>query len=337
LIIQLRQDATAAEREALIRRLSYLGMTVHESEGMGGRILAVVGDEDRVRDQAFDSFPGVEKVVPLAKPYKLASREFQPEGHVVRVGAVEFGGAKIPVIAGPCSVENRTDFKVLARKVKTSGASIVRGGAFKPRTSPYSFQGLGLEGLKILAEVRDEMGVGVITEVMDTRDVEMVATYADVLQIGARNVQNFNLLKEVGKVRKPVLLKRGLMTTLQEFLMSAEYIMSNGNYDVILCERGIRGFDTATRNMLDLTAIPVLHAWTHLPVIADPSHGTGKWRWVAPMARAAVACGADGIMVEVHATPETAFSDGDQSLLPEKFGAMMRDLKKVARAVGRSV
>jgi len=336
-IILLREDATRAEREAVIRRLSQLGMTVHESDGMEGRILGVVGDEDRLRDQALDSFPGVDKVVALAKPYKLASREFRPDGHVVTVGPVEFGGKKVPVIAGPCSIENRKDFIDLARRVKAAGASIVRGGAFKPRTSPYSFQGLGLEGLKILAETREATGLRVCTEVMDTRDVEMVATYSDILQVGARNIQNFNLLKEVGKIRKPVLLKRGMMTTLTEFLMSAEYILSNGNYEVILCERGIRGFDTATRNMFDLTAIPVLHAWTHLPVIADPSHGTGKWRWVAPMALAAVACGADGIMVEVHATPETAYSDGDQSLLPEKFEQMMRDLRKVARAVGRTV
>jgi 3-deoxy-7-phosphoheptulonate synthase len=336
-IILLRRDATPAEREALIKRLSHLGMSVHPSEGMDGRILGVVGEEDRVRDQALDSFPGVERVVLLAKPYKLASREFAPEGRSVRVGDVVFGGTKVPVIAGPCSVENRADFLDLARRVKTAGASIVRGGAFKPRTSPYSFQGLGVEGLRILAEAREATGLRVITEVMDTRDVEVVASYADILQIGARNVQNFNLLKEVGKVRKPVMLKRGLMTTLTEFLMSAEYVLSNGNYDVILCERGVRGFDTATRNVLDLTSIPVLHAWTHLPIVADPSHGTGKWRWVAPMARAAIACGADGLMVEVHATPETAFSDGDQSLLPEKFAAMMRELKKVARAVGRTL
>ncbi|MFN0150339.1 MAG: 3-deoxy-7-phosphoheptulonate synthase [bacterium] len=337
MIILLRDDATREERAAVIHHLSQLGMTVHESDGMDGRILGVVGDEDRLRDCALDSFPGVDKVVPLSKPYKLASREFRPDGHVVTVGPVEFGGKKIPVIAGPCSIENRKDFIDLARRVKAAGASIVRGGAFKPRTSPYSFQGLGLEGLKILAETREATGLRVCTEVMDTRDVEMVATYSDILQVGARNVQNFNLLKEVGKVRKPVLLKRGLMTTLTEFLMSAEYILSNGNYEVILCERGIRGFDTATRNMFDLTAIPVLHAWTHLPVIADPSHGTGKWRWVAPMARAAVACGADGLMIEVHATPETAYSDGDQSLLPEKFALMMGDLRKVARAVGRAV
>jgi len=336
-IIVLRDDATPGDREALIRRLSRLGMTVHESEGMGGRILGVVGDEDLLHSQSLDSSPGVERVVPLTKPYKLASREFRPDGHVVHVGPVAVGGEKVVVMAGPCSVENRADFLDVARRVKAAGATIVRGGAFKPRTSPYSFQGLGKEGLQILAEARDETGLRVVTEVMDPRDVDLVASYADILQIGARNIQNFNLLKEVGKIRKPILLKRGLMTTLTEFLMSAEYIMSNGNYEVILCERGIRSFDNATRNLLDLTAIPVLHAWTHLPVIADPSHGTGKWRWVPPMARAAVACGADGLMVEVHATPEAAFSDGDQSLLPEKFAEMMRDLRKVAKAVGRTL
>ncbi len=337
MIIVLRDDATPGDREALIRRLSRLGMTVHESEGMGGRILGVVGDEDLLHSQSLDSSPGVERVVPLTKPYKLASREFRPDGHVVHVGPVAVGGEKVVVMAGPCSVENRADFLDVARRVKAAGATIVRGGAFKPRTSPYSFQGLGKEGLQILAEARDETGLRVVTEVMDPRDVDLVASYADILQIGARNIQNFNLLKEVGKIRKPILLKRGLMTTLTEFLMSAEYIMSNGNYEVILCERGIRSFDNATRNLLDLTAIPVLHAWTHLPVIADPSHGTGKWRWVPPMARAAVACGADGLMVEVHATPEAAFSDGDQSLLPEKFAEMMRDLRKVAKAVGRTL
>lgn len=337
MIIILREGATAEERAAVIRRLSHLGMTIHESEGMDGRILALVGDEDRLRNQAIESFPGVERIVPLTKPYKLASREFHPDPHVVRVGPVSVGGQKIVVMAGPCSVENRADFLDVARRVKAAGATIVRGGAFKPRTSPYSFQGLGKEGLKILAEARDETGLQVVTEVMDPRDVELVAAYADLLQIGARNIQNFNLLKEVGKVRKPVLLKRGLMTTLQEYLMSAEYILSNGNYEVILCERGVRGFDTATRNLLDLTAVPVLHAWTHLPVIVDPSHGTGKWSWVAPMARAAIACGADGLMVEVHATPETAFSDGDQSLVPQKFADMMKDVRKIARVVGRTL
>jgi 3-deoxy-7-phosphoheptulonate synthase len=336
-IVILREGASREERAAVIRRLSHLGMTVHQSEGMNGRILALVGDEDRLLNQAIESFPGVERVVALTKPYKLASREFHPDPHVVNVGPVAVGGRKIAVMAGPCSVENRADFLDVARRVKAAGATIVRGGAFKPRTSPYSFQGLGKEGLKILAEAREETGLQVVTEVMDPRDVELVATYADLLQIGARNIQNFNLLKEVGKMRKPVLLKRGMMSTLQEFLMSAEYILSNGNYEVILCERGVRSFDTATRNLLDLTAVPVLHAWTHLPVIVDPSHGTGKWSWVAPMARAAIACGADGLMVEVHATPETAFSDGDQSIVPDKFAAMMGDLRKIARVVGRTL
>jgi 3-deoxy-7-phosphoheptulonate synthase len=336
-IVILREGATPQEREAVIKRLSHLGMTVHRSDGMNGRILALVGDEDRLRSQAIESFPAVERIVALTKPYKLASREFHPDPHIVHVGPVAVGGQKIVVMAGPCSVENRADFLDIARRVKAAGATIVRGGAFKPRTSPYSFQGLGKEGLKILAEAREEAGLQVVTEVMDPRDVELVAAYADLLQIGARNIQNFNLLKEVGKMRKPVLLKRGMMTTLQEYLMSAEYILSNGNYEVILCERGVRGFDPATRNLFDLTSVPVLHAWTHLPVIADPSHGTGKWSWVAPMARAAVACGADGLMIEVHATPETAFSDGDQSLVPEKFADMMKEIRKIARVVGRTL
>jgi 3-deoxy-7-phosphoheptulonate synthase len=336
-IVILRPNTTPAERDAVIRRLARLGMTVHESDGLDGRILGVVGDEDLLRNQSIDTLPGVESVVALTKPYKLASREFRPDGHVVRVGPVEIGGDRVVVMAGPCSVENRADLLDVARRVKAAGATVVRGGAFKPRTSPYSFQGLGREGLKILAEARDETGLRVVTEVMDPRDVELVATYADILQIGARNIQNFNLLKEVGKLRKPVLLKRGMMSTLQELLMSAEYILSSGNYEVILCERGIRSFDSATRNLLDLTAVPVLHAWTHLPVIADPSHGTGKWRWVPPMARAAIACGADGLMVEVHGTPDSAFSDGDQSLTPERFAEMMRELRKVARAIGRTL
>ncbi len=240
-------------------------------------------------------------------------------------------------MAGPCSVENREDLLALARELRDAGATILRGGAFKPRTSPYSFQGLGEEGLRILAEAREATGLLVVTEVMDTRDVELVCRYADIVQVGARNVQNFSLLKEVGKARKPVLLKRGLMTTVNEYLMSAEYIMSGGNYSVVLCERGVRSFDPATRNMMDLAAVPLIHHWSHLPIIVDPSHGTGHWRWVPPLAMAGIAAGADGLMIEVHANPDQAYSDGDQSLLPARFRNLMRDLRKIATVLGRTI
>ncbi len=337
MILHVKRNCTAAQRRKLDRKLALIGATVYESPGSNGRILAVIGNPKELRAAGFDQEPAVSRSIPIDTPYKLANREFRPKNAVVHVGDLAFGGTEVPVIAGPCSVENRTDLLALARAVKKGGATLLRGGAFKPRTSPYSFQGLGEEGLSILAEARQETGLMIVTEVMDTRDVDLVCRYADMLQVGARNIQNFNLLKEVGKAGKPVLLKRGMMTTLKEFLMSAEYILSNGNFDVVLCERGIRSFDTATRNLLDLTIVPLIHHWSHLPVVVDPAHGTGDTRWVPIMARAGIAAGADGLMVEVHQDPENAYSDGDQSLLPDDFASLMKGLRPVAKAIGRKV
>ena len=279
----------------------------------------------------------VEKVHPILKPYKLASREFRPENTVIDVGGTQIGGNRIVVMAGPCAIENKTLLVEIAKEVKSAGATFLRGGAFKPRTSPYAFQGLEEEGLKYLAETRERVGLPVITEVMDPRDIDMIVKYADILQIGARNMQNFRLLKDVGRCRKPVLLKRGISATIKEWLMSAEYIMAGGNHQVILCERGIRTYETATRNTLDLSAIPVLKQMTHLPVVVDPSHAVGKWDLVAPMAKAAVAAGADGLIIEVHSNPEEALCDGEQSLKPKNFKQLMDELRPIAIAVGRTI
>jgi len=280
---------------------------------------------------------GVEDVVRILKPYKLASRDFRSENTVINVRGNVIGGKKIQVIAGPCAVENKTILTSIAEKVRDAGAAFIRGGAFKPRTSPYSFQGLGEEGLKYLASARKKTGLPVVTELMDPRDMNVISKYADIIQIGARNMQNFRLLLEVGTSRKPVLLKRGLSATIKEWLMAAEYIMSRGNQNVILCERGIRTFETATRNTLDLSAVPVLKKLTHLPVFVDPSHGVGKWDLVAPMSKAAVAAGADGLVIEVHTKPEEALSDGEQSLKPDDFKRLMQELKPIAAAVGREI
>jgi 3-deoxy-7-phosphoheptulonate synthase len=277
--------------------------------------------------------PGVEKVMPILQPYKLASRETKDGNTVIKVGDVEIGGPKCIVIAGPCAVESEKQLLETARAVKKAGASMLRGGAFKPRTSPYSFQGMGEEGLKILARAREETGLPVVTEVMNPSDVELVERYADVLQVGTRNVQNFALLKAVGSAKKPVLLKRGMMTTLEELLMSAEYILASGNDHVMLCERGIRTFETAMRNTLDISAVPVLKDKTHLPVVVDPSHAIGQWRFVLPLAKAAVAVGADGLMIEVHPDPQNALSDGPQSLKPEKFVKLMEEIEAIGKIV----
>ncbi|MBI4355170.1 MAG: 3-deoxy-7-phosphoheptulonate synthase, partial [Candidatus Omnitrophica bacterium] len=293
--------------------------------------------EDVLRVQPLEVFPGVENVMPDLKPYKLVSREFKPESSVISVGGVKIGGKQLVVMAGPCSVENRQMLLATAKAVKQAGAQVLRGGAFKPRTSPYSFQGLGEEGLKYLREAADANSLKVVTELMDVREVELVEKYADIIQIGARNMQNFNLLKAAGQSKKPVLLKRGLSSTITEFLLSAEYVLAQGNFNVILCERGIRTFETQTRFTLDLAAIPVIKELSHLPVIIDPSHSTGQWQYVAPMAKAGVAGGADGLMIEVHQKPEEALSDGAQSLLPKKFVILMREVRAVARAVGRTV
>ncbi len=338
MIVVMKSGATPNQIEHVVIKIKELGLIPNVSIGVERTIIGVIGEEEKIRLQPIETYPGVENVVPIQRPYKLVSREFKKENSEFDMGhGVKVGGKRVVVMAGPCSVENRDMLLQIAKEVKKAGATFLRGGAFKPRTSPYSFQGLGEEGLKYLREVADEVGLLVVTEVMDTRQVDLVAKYADMLQIGARNMQNFDLLREVGIVKKPCLLKRGLSSTVKEWLLSAEYILSKGNFKVMLAERGIRTFETATRNTLDLNAIPVVKQETHLPILVDPSHGTGKWEYVAPLARAAVACGADGIMVEVHNNPEEAKSDGEQSLLPKKFVQLMAELKTIAQAIGRDI
>jgi 3-deoxy-7-phosphoheptulonate synthase len=337
MIIVLKKGATEVQVKHIIDRVKALGLRPMISKGIERTIIGVIGEEDILRSQPLEIFPGVEKVMSVLAPYKLVSREFREEDTVVDISGLKIGGKNIVVMAGPCSVESKPLLLRIATSVKKSGAKVLRGGAFKPRTSPYSFQGLGHEGLVYLKEVARKTGLKVVTEVMDTRDVSLVAKYADILQIGARNMQNFNLLKEVGLLKKPVLLKRGMMSTIKELFMSAEYILSNGNFNVILCERGIRTFEDFTRFTLDLSAIPVAKSLSHLPIIVDPSHGTGKWGLISSMSKAAIAAGADGLIVEVHSDPENAKSDGLQSLLPENFAKMMQELKKVAKAVGREL
>lgn len=337
MIIVLRPHSSEEEIAQVCRRIEALGLTPHLSRGVERTIIGAIGDERILLDKAIEALPMVERVLPILKPYKLASRDFHPENTVVRVNGVEVGGERLAVIAGPCSVETRELLLDVAREVQTGGAHLLRGGAFKPRTSPYAFQGLGEEALRYLAEAKRMTGMPIVTELMDPREAMLVLKYADVVQVGARNMQNFRLLKELGMQKTPVLLKRGMSSTIRELLMSAEYIMSEGNYNVILCERGIRTFEDATRNTLDLSAVPVLKQLTHLPVIVDQSHGTGKRDLVAPMALAAVAAGADGVMVEVHPRPDEALSDGPQALLPTRFHRMMADMKKVAEAIGRTL
>lgn len=339
-IIVLRHDATDEDIRHIIRKLENRGLQANLSKGTEITIIGVIGDTSKVTEDeeaAILAAPGVENVVRILKPYKLASREFKKENTEITVGGVTIGGKKIPVMAGPCAVESSEVLSGIAQRVKAAGASFLRGGAFKPRTSPYAFQGLGEEGLKYLAEAREKTGLPIITEIMDARDLDIIVQYTDIIQIGARNMQNFRLLLEVGAVHKPVLLKRGLSSTIKEWLMSAEYIMSRGNHDVMLCERGIRTFETATRNTLDLSAVPVLKQLTHLPVVVDPSHGVGKRDLVAPMAKAAVAAGADALIIEVHTNPEEAMSDGEQSLKPDQFQRLMQELRPVAAAVGREI
>jgi 3-deoxy-7-phosphoheptulonate synthase len=333
--IVFAKDATRPQIQRVERLLEQLRFRYRRSSGADGTVLGVVGDTSLLVDRHVDRLPGVAALQPFSVPYKQASREYSQESSIVQVGAVRVGGPGVVVMAGPCSVESQEGLFAVARRVQAAGASILRGGAFKPRTSPYSFQGLGKEGLELLRAASQATGLGVVTEVMDTRHVDLVAEYADIVQIGARNVQNFDLLREVGACGKPVLLKRGLMTTIEEYLLCAEYILSRGNEQVILCERGIRTFETVTRNTLDVCAVPVIHRLSHLPVIVDPSHGTGDWRYVTPMARAAVAAGADGLMIEVHANPADAFSDGPQSLTPERFEQLMREVAPLAAAIGR--
>lgn len=339
-IIVLRPDATEESLRHILKKLESKGLKAHVSKGTERTIVGVIGDTSRVTEEEEDAIrvmTGVENVMRILKPYKLASRDFKSEDTHIDVNGRIIGGKRIPVIAGPCAVENRALIMTIAEKVAGAGAMFIRGGAFKPRTSPYSFQGLGEEGLRYLAEAREKTGLPVVTELMDPRDLEVMVKYADIIQIGARNMQNFRLLLDVGSIRKPVLLKRGLSASIKEWLMSAEYIMSRGNHQVILCERGIRTFETATRNTLDLSAVPLLKKLTHLPVVVDPSHGVGKWDLVSPMAKAAVAAGADGLLIEVHTNPEEAMSDGEQSLKTDAFEKLMEELKPVAAAVGREI
>ncbi|MBI2163534.1 MAG: 3-deoxy-7-phosphoheptulonate synthase [candidate division NC10 bacterium] len=338
MIIVMKGTATEADLQRVIQTVEELGYQPHVIRGTQRSIIGAIGDErGKARLQSLEAMAGVESVVPILQPFKLASREFKPTRTVVKVRDVEIGGDRLVVMAGPCTVENEDQILETAKVVKEAGATILRGGAFKPRTSPYAFQGLGEEGLRLLAAARAETGLAIVTEVLKPEDVDLVAEAADMIQIGARNVQNFALLKRVGEVGKPVLLKRGMATTIQEFLMAAEYVLSEGTYDVVLCERGIRTFETATRFTLDLNAVPVLKKLSHLPVIVDPSHGTGHWEYVTPMAKAAVACGADGLMVEVHMRPEVAVSDGVQSLKPATFRRLMQEIAPFVEAAGRTL
>ena len=339
MIIVMKTGSQDREIADVLARLDNLGLKGHLSRGVERTVIGVVGVTAAVPDlrERLSMIPGVEDVVPISRPYKLASREFKPDDTVIKVGGVKIGGNEVVVIAGPCAAETREQVMSTARAVKAAGASILRGGAFKPSTSPYSFRGLGEEGLKLLAEAKEETGLPLITEVLTPDDVELVVRYADILQVGARNMQNFILLDEVGRANKPVMLKRGMSATIQEWLLAVEYILSQGNRQVILCERGIRTFETYTRNTMDVSAVPIIHKLSHLPIVADPSHGTGKWYLVAPMALAAVAAGANGLMVEVHPTPDTALKDGAQSLTFEHFEDLMRQLVPVAAAMGRSV
>ncbi|MCK4739754.1 MAG: 3-deoxy-7-phosphoheptulonate synthase [Deltaproteobacteria bacterium] len=337
MIIVLKKNATKEEVEHIKEKIEALGLAVHLSEGKERTIIGAIGDESKLSEAPLEALPGVESVMPIQKPYKLVSRDFKDDPTVIKIGNTDIGGSEIRVIAGPCSVETEALLIDCAKKVKDSGAKFLRGGAFKPRTSPYSFQGLGEEGLKYLRSASDETGLPVVTELMDPRDTELIAEYADVIQIGARNMQNFRLLSEVGKAGKPVLLKRGLSGTIKELLMSAEYIAAEGNSKIILCERGIRTYETATRNTLDLSAVPILKEETHLPVVIDPSHAVGRWDLIAPMAKAAIAVGADGLLIEVHSDPENALCDGAQSLKPTKFDMLMKDMRKIATAIGRTL
>jgi len=339
MIIVMQAGATKRERDEVIKKIKELGYKPHVIHGTTRDVIGAVGDErGKVVLQSIELMEGVENVVPILKPYKLASREVKKETSLIKISdTVTIGGKDIIVIAGPCAVESEEQIIEVANSVKQAGARILRGGAFKPRTSPYAFQGMKEDGLKLLAKAREETGLPIITEVVNPETAELVAEYADILQIGTRNAQNFELLKKLGQIKKPVLLKRGMSMTIQELLMSAEYILSEGNQSVILCERGIRTFETATRNTLDLSAIPVLKQKTHLPVVVDPSHATGNYQYVAPMSFAAISAGADGLIVEVHPDPEHASSDGPQSLKPENFAAMMKKLRLFAEVSDRSL
>jgi 3-deoxy-7-phosphoheptulonate synthase len=337
MIVVMKQDARPDQIEAVVERIESMGYRVHLSQGTERTIIGVLGDERPINRSHLELLDGVERAVPILHPYKLASRDFKPEDTLVPLNGVQVGGRQLVVIAGPCAVESRSQILEIAHAVKEAGATALRGGAYKPRTSPYSFQGLGEEGLELLAQAREETGLPIVTEVMAPEKVSLVCRYADVLQIGARNMQNYALLHAAGESQYPVLLKRGMMSTLEELLMAAEYILSHDNTRVMLCERGIRTFETYTRNTFDINAIPVLKRRTHLPIIADPSHATGHWEYVSGAARAAVAAGADGLLIEVHSHPEEALSDGAQSLRPERFVELMGQLRRVAEAIDRTL
>jgi 3-deoxy-7-phosphoheptulonate synthase len=338
MVVVMEEGATEEQIQHVIDRFMKMGFDAHRSTGMRQTVIGAVGAKIDFDTRDIELIDGVEEVVRITAPYKLASRHFRPEGSVIQLGkGVAVGGEQVVIMAGPCSVENEAQMDAIASRVKELGALVLRGGAFKPRTSPYSFQGLGLPGLKMMRKAADKYGLLVISEVMDHTQIPEVLDYVDVLQVGARNMQNYNLLKELGKVSRPVLLKRGISATIEELLLSAEYIMSGGNYNVVLCERGIRTFENATRNTLDISAIPVIQKLSHLPIVVDPSHGTGRRDKVPPMARAAVAAGADGLLIEVHSDPERALSDGAQSLYLEQFEQLMKELRMIAPAVRRTI
>jgi 3-deoxy-7-phosphoheptulonate synthase len=337
MILVVKPDATQEQIDHIIQRVEELGFRPHLSRGEQRTIIGVIGDERKPQAETFGAIPGIEQVLAVLKPFKLASREFRKADSVVTVGKVRIGGGHLAMIAGPCAVESHEGLDRIAAHVKKGGANILRGGAFKPRTSPYAFQGMGEEGLRILRDVGDKHGMPVVTEVMDPRQVSLVEQWADMFQIGARNMQNFDLLKEVGKANKPVLLKRGMSATVKDLLMSAEYILAEGNQAVVLCERGVRSFEDSTRNMLDMSAVPNVKGQSHLPIVVDPSHATGRPDLIPSMAKAAVAAGADGVHVEVHDCPEKALSDGPQALLPDQFVQLMKDVRKLAAAVGATV
>jgi 3-deoxy-7-phosphoheptulonate synthase len=337
MLIVMDAAATAEEVRRVVGAIEALGLQAHPIPGAQRTAIGITGNKGTVDRGAFENLPGVSEVIPVSAPYKLVSREAKRENTVVSVGGVPVGGKRLAMVAGPCAIESEAQALEIARRVKEGGATLYRGGAYKPRTSPYSFQGLGAEGLRILSRVRAETGLPTITEVLDTETVDLVAEHADCLQVGARNMQNFSLLKKLGRLRKPVLLKRGLSATLEELLLSAEYLLAEGNYEVILCERGVRTFADHTRNTLDLSSIPYVQRISHLPILVDPSHGTGKRSKVLPLSRAAVAVGADGLLIEVHHQPELALSDGPQAILPEMFAELVNAVRLLAPVVGRTV
>lgn len=338
MIIVLKPNTTQEQIDHIIERLTKAGLKSHVSKGLERTIIGIIGDERILSTHPLGTIPGVEKVLPILKPYKLASKDFKPEKSIITIdNKVTIGGNTLVIIGGPCSIENEEQILSVAKAIKEAGAHILRGGAFKPRTSPYDFQGLGKEGLKYLALASKETGLPIVTEVMDPRELELIIQYTSIIQVGARNMQNYSLLKEIGNCNKPILLKRGLSATIKDLLMAAEYILASGNKDVILCERGIRTFEEATRNTLDISAVPVINDLSHLPIIVDPSHACGKWKWVTPLSKAAIAVGCDGLIIEVHPNPEEAYSDGEQSLTPKNFINLMNEIRPLVKLLGKTI